>query len=592
MTTATTYTLVLGTWLLWLGSFIGWGLAISQLARMRYDPIQRLSASVWLGTCTVTVTAVALNLLIPLGGTSGAVVSTGVLLVGWIFLSCFAWKHRKSMAVARNAFSHRKTPLYLFLALLLLALAMLPRFASGEVMDGDTGLYRYGAINFASQYPTVPGLANLQDRFGFNTSLSPLAALLGNGLWSGEGFRLVIGLLVTCLIASTALRVLSRPVGPRAGDWFAVVGTAFTLAILLTDSGRWITSPSTDVAVLVFCVASTCFLLDYVQHQERWLSGALAVFVGAVAGSVRPLAWVLSAATLLIVAAIGAQRARHDSRYRAPLICTIVWSASGFLSVLMVMLLRDAVLSGWLLYPLTSFPIDVPWRAQNPTVTGQWVSSWARTPGVPPDIVLADYAWFQPWLQRFAASREAYLMMLMASALVLPILWRSGRVAWTRTFRELLGAYPPTIAITLAWFVTAPDLRFGWAAFIGLIGVPLALLFSHRAYPQSWLSWCGVALLALMVAANVSNSRLTPRGAPPQETQVSWGFVKMTIALTPIPVVPVISEELADGSLASNPADGEGGCWASFPLCRPPGQDQHIIRRGSDVSAGFARAVP
>ena len=434
MTSVLTYVLILGTWVMWVGAAAGWGMLLGRLVRLPVRPARRFVTALWAGLGAIAIGAAALNLALPLGGTGGSVAAVAVVAGGWLFLALDAWRRWPSAPSQwAVAWREQSLPVLLFLTFLLVALALLPPIAAGEPMDGDTGLYRLGAINYASDYPLVPGLANLQDRFGFNTSMSPLAALMGTGLWAGEGFRLVIGLLITALIVSTGAQVFSRPGGLRAGDWFAVIGTCFTLAILLTDAGRWIASPVQDVGVLVFAVVSTAFLLDFVQGRHEWSAGVSAVFAGAVAASVRPLAWVLAGVTLLVVSALVLQRTRGRRLRRRRAASTLGWSAAAFLVVLAVMLIRDVILSGWLLFPLSLFPVDVPWRSKDPTITARWVSSWARMPGLSPDVVLADYAWVRPWFAGFRASREAYLSVLLLMGAVAPCLWPRGRRALRRS---------------------------------------------------------------------------------------------------------------------------------------------------------------
>src|ERR1700741_3901990 len=54
----------------------------------------------------------------------------------------------------------------------------------------DTLLYHLAAVRWVADFGSVPGLANLHGRLGFNSALHPLAALLSSpgGLWLGREY--------------------------------------------------------------------------------------------------------------------------------------------------------------------------------------------------------------------------------------------------------------------------------------------------------------------------------------------------------------------------------------------------------------------
>jgi hypothetical protein len=491
------------------------------------------------------------------------------------------------LATVAESLLWRRWPSLFFAGLLVLAFFFLVRLISAEPMDGDAGLYRLGAINYASTYGTVPGLANLQDRFGFNSSVWPLAALLGNGLWKGEGFRLVSGLFASVLLWSTFARVVIRRRGGRtAGDWFMVVGTCFTIAMILTDTGRWVPSPSQDLIVLVVSVVSSGFLLDYIWKREGVWNAAMAVILAAVVGSVRPLGWVLALITCLVLLWLTSPWSSGPVTTLREWIEFLVPPAMYAGALLAVMMARDVVLSGWIFFPSSVMPIDVPWRTKNPIGLAQWVTSWGRAPWQNKDVVLASSDWFKPWLAGFRSSREVYLSALMGLAVVVPACWRRGRAALIASARQLMWVWPPTLLMGAVWFITAPDVRFGWPAFVGLAGIPLALVLAHGAYPAALARIAGLAILSLMLVSNILNGRVLPRGAPPQEQMLRWGALTIPVMLGPAAERSPIPGKLGDDTPIVYAADG--ACWNLFPLCLLKGEGADAYRLGPDISDGFA----
>lgn len=97
-----------------------------------------------------------------------------------------------------------------------LVTAYLAAAALGPVTNYDSGLYHLGAISYAGDYATIPGLADIYQAFGYNTSEFPFAAFLGNGPWDGQGFRMASGLIVTVMSADLVLRFAARRQGDQA----------------------------------------------------------------------------------------------------------------------------------------------------------------------------------------------------------------------------------------------------------------------------------------------------------------------------------------------------------------------------------------
>jgi hypothetical protein len=581
-----TYGLILLTWLVYIGGLMGVGLLAVRLLFPATRGRDAVQGAVWWGVAAFVLVATALGLVAPLSSTAGLVTLTLLLGGGWIALIVLAVPRLGSAWRALLAsYSWRRLPALATAALFVGAQLMIVRFAAGAPMDGDSALYRVGAITYAARYGPVPGLANLHDRLGFNTSTSTTAALMDNGLWVGQSYRLIVGLFLTALLVAVILRLLfPRAGGASAGDWFAVIGTAFVIALVLTDSGRWVPSPASDMAVVVFGVAATCFLLDALQGRAVALSASTALVAAATAGSVRPLGWMFAAMVGLVLVLRVARDERGRARLRGVVRCVAPGAVVAAV-LLVVMLARDAIVSGWLLYPSTFIGLDVPWRTIPGTQTAEWITSWGRAPGIEKAIVLADNAWFGPWLESFWQSRTLRLNLYLAVGLLVPLLYRQGRQAWRSALRLLPWAWLPTLTTGVVWFVTAPDVRFGWLSFVGLAGIPLALLLAFGAFPAMLARVAGVLVLVLMVLSNIPNGRISPRGADPAPVALSWGPITTEVMLGPPPPVILRPLTLSDGSPAWTAE--EHYCWDVVPACLFA-DPARLYKLGPEVTDGYA----
>jgi hypothetical protein len=120
--------------------------------------------------------------------------------------------------------------------------------ALGPVTNYDSGLYHLGAIRYSTEYSAIPGLANLYFPFGYSNAQVPLAALLSNGPWGFNGFRLLNGFLITLVGFDLFLRVLSgsrvRRFGP--GVYVLLVGLVVALIPLIALADFWVASTTQD----------------------------------------------------------------------------------------------------------------------------------------------------------------------------------------------------------------------------------------------------------------------------------------------------------------------------------------------------------
>ncbi|MDA9869979.1 hypothetical protein N9D40_01875, partial [bacterium] len=320
------------------------------------------------------------------------------------------------------------------------ALAYLALAAIGPVTNYDSGLYHLGAIKYAGDYATIPGLANLYFPFGYNTSLYPVGAFLGNGPWNGNGFRLANGFLIFLLALDFALRVTQKSRRNRklsTGTYFLLVATPLTLVPLVSLSDYWVTSPSSDAAVLAITLISVAYLLDTLTKKHTVITDASVSFCAAViAFSLRPtmviFLVVLSLVLLYRLIGIRTQRAVY-----------LLIPALLGIFLLIVQTARDYLLSGWLQYPLSLFSFPVPWLAVDPSGNRDATIGNARNPV---DIwgSVEGFSWFVPYLSRLPSQWETYFLAALA-ALVITLLVLNTRLGKPLRWRTILLAQLPIV---------------------------------------------------------------------------------------------------------------------------------------------------
>ena len=578
--------LILATWLLWVAAAMGLGAGVLTMLRPAWSGRKIWHAGLWLGLGLLLVGSSTLQIMVGLGGDLGRTLATIAIVAG---LALGSWAASKQQARFVGSMQHilswRRIPTLLLILLVLAGLVVMAHLATGEPMDADAGSYRIGAILYAGEERVIPGLANIHFRFGFNSTLWPFGALVGTGLWEGLGYRIVTGVFVTAMVTDMVIRVLRpRATGSRAGDWYMVIAVAFTGGVILTDGGRWIPSPGQDVVFLIVAAASIALLADYVHRpaDARW-AGGLAIVTAVMAGSIRPLGWVLAVSTVLVVLTYTPRGLQRD--------WAITWRTlrlptAFFALTALVMAVRDAVLTGWILYPITAVPLPVAWRAASGEGASMGITAYGRAPGVDASLVLASNDWLAPWVTAFLDSREVFFLRFMVLGALLPLLWAAGRRAWRISLHPLVWAIAPPFLLTATWFVTAPDVRFGWAGLIGVTALPGAFLLAAGAYPRAAAQVLGVLALGAMMGTQFLNGRFEPRGAEHVPVSASLFGLPLTLHLAPPPTPEVTPGVLGDGTPVQFPATG-GNCYDIFPLCLLPGTGSDVRRLGETMVDGF-----
>ena len=527
-----------------------------------------LRTALWWGISGITLIVLTWNLLAPLTGPGVSFLVSLLALVsaiGWIV-----------NARRVRTFGRVQPRDALLVAGLLIASWAMAYLALGIPINYDTGLYHLGSINYAHDYGTVPGLANLHDRFGFNSSVYPLAAFLSNGLWAGEGFRLIVGVLLTAMAIDLSLRLIGRQRQRLGVSTLALtLGLTITWVFVLQVAGDQLASPTADTIVVILVVISSVYLLEAVGGEARQSQfAAVAVVTAALAGTVRPLNWLYCGLVLVTVLVVLNRR-----WHRATMWGSIIFSFVLFV----VMLARDAVLSGWLLFPLSLLPMPVDWRYPTPEQTSTAISAWAKAPQMPFEFSASGWQWLGPWLQ--SLTQDWYVLALVGLIALFLVLAQTGR----RLANRLYWAAFPAVAVLPVWWITAPDPRFAWGQMLAAGVVPVAIALDERPLERVVTPVAGILLILAVIAAGIRGEFATvAKDVRPDE--ITMGPFGVELFLGPTIDVRTLPITVSDGTITIEPESEQ--CWNDFPLCRPSGSPKNIESRGERIKDGFRPTDP
>lgn len=540
--------------------------------------------SMWWGLLIMTISVLVTNLLTPLRSTVATVSLVAVIAV-FVIAGLFA---ASRLSVSTQTNSLRATSLATRILIVVLALGMIYMAiaALGPVTNYDTGLYHLGAVKYSGDFATIPGIANLMNPIGYNNSIFPLAAALGNGPWDGVGYRLINGLLMAMMATDLVMRLLQRR--ESVGTYILLVGVLASWIPLIALSDYWVISPTSDSAVMILTLVAVAYMADAIQRRDGGRRDALvAIIVSVIIVSMRPT-MVFFFGAVVVVLVVRAVRARRcESRMR---IGAWAWGALLSVALLGVQAARDYRLSGWLEYPLSIYHFDVPWLATDPVDLRTATLGAARDPENLWEAA-KGWGWIPTWCANALTQWETYFMLgLLLVALILCVLAR--RATGSSPKLLIVALIPSVISVAAWWLASPPSYRFIWGSLFSVALIPIgwalhALARNHQRImgvrPIALVSVLGSAVLVLLIAY-CSMARLDTASIT-EARELKLGPINVGYAVTPIPMPPTAPTTMSTGLVIQVPTQSDQ-CWGVYPLCAS-GMGTSVGLIGDSIQDGF-----
>jgi hypothetical protein len=434
----------------------------------------------------------------------------------------------------------------------------------------DTLLYHLPAVRWVAEFGSVPGLANLHGRFGFNTALHPLAALFGSpfGEEVGREYANPVIIVSVCAVLLQGIRLRTEEFFTRDSIYACLL---FLLGFRLLFS-ECLSSPQPDVAGAGFAMLVAWYLRELVQeaiHEKH--TGA---FVACLLASSLVVMFKLSYVVLGLAGcglAIGITFLRERR-------LSSIWPA-----VIMVGLFsipwvgRGYITSGYPLYPSDFGRINFDWMVPTEAASSEkdWVLSWARAPFHDSRTVLMKADWVRPWVAATLVDPMVLKSMVLCLAGIILIAstrpWLYRRDSW---FGWVL-LVTPVVSSLLFWFLTAPDPRFAegtiWLLAADVAYLPFAGSDVRQRFARGFLAVVVIGFVCLELAGGLKRLSKEPERFP--------NFVGKP--------VPMVSELTYSGLKVWVPAEGElAGPW-TIPATPPDRFDPRLELRGQTLREGF-----
>jgi hypothetical protein len=374
----------------------------------------------------------------------------------------------------------RPSPRDILAAILFLFLALAAAWRIGGVLHrtipDDTEVYHLQIVRWTNEYPAVPGLANLNVWFGYNSAALLYAALWDNLAWNDRS-AWIVSCFFELVTAAQFIWIIASPRRfPLPARVFALLTSPFFLYVADTAYPSLYYDRLTQAALFTL-IAEALSLRVFLRQKPAADENALRseilarlpffLCLAAVCFAGKPF----GAMTFLISASACALA---TWRWRPLLLhgrAALAKHAARIFVIPFLMMLgyfaRNLILSGWLLYPAPVLNIHAQWSLQEDYLVSVFhtIRGLAR---IPTDVhragTMSFWEWFPQWRHGFDRSVEKQLFVLGAATFA-TLCYRNAGRRWT-----LLTTIVSWLMLLCAgnfayWLVTAPDMRYAFAFF-------------------------------------------------------------------------------------------------------------------------------
>jgi hypothetical protein len=587
---------VLVTWCILAATLIGLGSGLTQCLRLSRSSNQYLPSVFWLGFALLLILLECWHFLFR------------VSALPWLFVSIAAlpgiWNARlRIVHFFVEGAKHRVA-----LATTILAVLYVANRSIGPCAAFDSGLYGQPAVNWFVHYPVVKGLANLNERFGFNNSVFLVYAMIDHAFWRNRSNQLVSGLLLCALLLQviwSGVRLGKRDDRDHTADLYDVILLIPALFIATDHEFFNLASVVTDptVSIMVFVAASRLFRILLKASADVLFDGFFVIVIAISAISVKLSALAFSTTAALVVCWIwvnASQIRRSDVRR------TAVLSAGAAAIIIATWMARGILLSGYALYPSTISAMQLDWQVPRWVMVREkgFIREFAHY-YYNPDIIargavrgyyhIPPGGWHRQWFSHLGMAKGEVIIPAVLAALSLVV----AAVATLRSKKKddvlnagALGIIPALGLLAQGVFL-APSPRFLFAGLWILSATVLCL--GVRPFLSRFPMLRRVSLLVVcLIAGTFLLARSHRHLVCPDATTPLCGLLYAPgpdHGFYPMPKADLAFFVTRSGLIVSRPTK-DGRVW-NGPLLSAPEPDLGLeLRARGNLANGFRTVVP
>ncbi|MBD5521057.1 MAG: hypothetical protein HDR03_07490 [Lachnospiraceae bacterium] len=376
--------------------------------------IKKWSSYLICGLAGATVYAQFFSIFAPVGPSANLLLSGMCLLIAYF---C-----RKKLYEEFREIIHGQIKGKVFLILFLFLL-----YAYGTsrgIIHYDTGLYHAQSIRWIEEYGVVKGLGNLHCRLAYNSASFALSALYSMAFVTGQSFHCAAGFFAL-ILASVCLELIDifKRKYLKPSDFARVMGIYYLVNIF--DE---MISPASDYFMVLTAFYIIIRFMDLLEAEEAEVCPYAMLCVL----SVFLMTLKLSAALIILLVIKPAVMLIKDKRWKE----IALYISMGVL-VAAPFLIRNVLLSGWLVYPFTSIDIfSLDWKIPKGITAydAKEIQVWGRGYS---DVTAYDmpiWKWLPTWFAGIGGMDKLFIPAAFVSVIVFII--RIAGIFVTRVVRN------------------------------------------------------------------------------------------------------------------------------------------------------------
>lgn len=379
------------------------------------------------------------------------------LLLSGICLFIGIFRRKRLSADLREIWqSARVKKFYLILPVILFFLFAYG--ASRGIIHYDTSLYHAQSIRWIEEYGLVKGLGNLHCRLAYNSASFALSALYSMAFLGGQSYHCAAGFLAfvtACVCFRAGCPARGRQLA--ASDFARVMGIYYLLAVF--DE---MISPASDYFMVLTAFYLIIRWMDLLEEKEKAVFPyAMLCVLGVYLMTVK-----LSAALILLLVIKPASVLLQEKRWKE----TGIYLFLGIITAAPY-LLRNILISGWLVYPFTGIDIiRADWKIPRGIAAydAKEIQVWGRGYSDVTQYDIPPWEWLPSWFGGLGGTDRILVLAAVLSVAVFVIRLfcfgkrvRKRQSAGAETGADAILLEGTVCVCFLFWLFGSPLIRYG-----------------------------------------------------------------------------------------------------------------------------------
>lgn len=360
-------------------------------------------------------------------------------------------------------------------------------FTSRGTQHTDTTIYHAQAIHWLEEYGAVKGLGNLMGNYAYNSSWLCYTALFSMHFLGGLSYHTTNGYImaVLCVYAIQGLLDYKMHKSHEADAMrCAIIFYAVVICVVAM-------SPATDAPamfILLYIVLRWCENMVE-ENQSLHVYAMLCVLV------VYAVTLKLSTGMLVLLVIFPAILLIQRKDIKA-----IIAYISLGLVVLLPFLIRNVIISGWLIYPFEAIDLfNVEWKIPIKSVISDssQIKVYGRKTYESELINQSINEWFPIWWGSSEAHEIGLFVAQIIGIFLMGISCLKGIIRYRKVNWNLQLLNVTLIICLASWILTAPFVRYGLGI---LLAIPLLAVAQYQEDRRvSLYKICAIGSIALIV---------------------------------------------------------------------------------------------